>query len=129
MLKLTSLALGLLTVISIAPASQAIPLDVSILAVQHPAGDRHSQVVLSVNPETRREPEHYQSRETGYRYRQEAERRRQLELAREREAQERLAAERRRRQQYAQRHGNSHGEYRDNHRESRDYQGEYRRNR
>jgi predicted metalloprotease len=124
-LKLTSLALGLLTVTSLAPSAQAIPIDVGIFAVQHPDGDLHSQVILNVNPQVRRESGYNHRWEGGQRQRQEAERRRQFELAREREEQARLAAKRLRRQQYAKYHNNSYGGYRDN----GGYQSEYRHDR
>jgi hypothetical protein len=116
MLKLTSLGIGLLTVISMVPAAQALPIQNSNSDLHRLEGDLHSQIILNVNPQIRREQE--------YHYRWEAARRRQLELEREREAQERLAAERRRHRQYAKHHsnGNSHGEY-------RDYHSEYRRDR
>ena len=125
MLKLSSLALGLLTVISLAPSAQAFPVNSNTRD-----GNLQAQVILNVNPQIRREQE--------YRYRGESNRRRQVELIREREVRERLAAERRqlelarerevqarlaaerRRQEYAQRYNKSHGGY-------RDVRGDYRR--
>jgi hypothetical protein len=134
MLKLTSLALGLLTVISLAPSAQAIPIDVSILAIQRPQGDLQSQVILNVNPQVRQESAHRYGGDGGKYYRQESERHRQLELAREREEQARLAAKRlRRQQQYARYHGNFRDGYRgyqgNSYIESRGNYGEYRRDR
>jgi hypothetical protein len=131
MLKLSSLALGLLTIISLAPSAQAFPVQGNTPDLHRRDENLRSQVILNVRPEIRREEEH--------RYRGESERHRQLELVREREVQARLAAERhrqlelarerevqarlaaeRRRQEYAQRRHNSHGEH-------RDVRGDYRR--
>lgn len=98
MLKFTSLALGLLTVIAIAPASQAATYNNSV-SVQKPAADLHSQLIIKIGGQ----PE--------YHHRGEAERRRELERERERER-EREAA-RRRHQSYGHRyHGDDRGEYR-----------------
>jgi hypothetical protein len=159
MLKLTSLAVGLLTVISLAPSAQAFPIqgntpdlyrrDASV----RPQVPQVPQINVTINPQLQREQEYrrrgeldrrqaelarereVQARSAADRHRQwelarerevqvrlAAERSRQAELAREREIQARLAAERSRHQQYAQRHGNSHGTYRDqgNYRDSRD---------
>jgi hypothetical protein len=77
MLKLTSLALGLLTVIAIAPTSQAAT-NVSSLALQTPAGDLHSQVIIKLGGQ----PQYYQRGEGARR----RELQRQRELEREREA-------------------------------------------
>jgi hypothetical protein len=88
MVKLTSLALGLLTVIAIAPAAQAATTS-NPLSIQKPAGDLHSQVIIKLGGQ----PQYY--------HRGEAERRRELEREREREA----AARRRHHPQY-------HSEYR-----------------
>jgi hypothetical protein len=103
MLKLTSLVLGLLTVMAIAPASQAATTS-NPLSIQKPAGDLHSQVIIKLGGQ----PE--------YHHRGEAERRRELERERERERaleREREAA-RRRHQSYGHRqyHGDDRGEYR-----------------
>jgi hypothetical protein len=122
MLKLTTLAIGLLTVISMAPSAQAYPVQGSTSDI-HRQGDLHPQIILNVNPEHRNVNPEYR-REQEYHQRREADRRRQIELEREREFQARLAAERRRRE-YAQHRHNSHSDYREN----RDYRGEYRRDR
>jgi membrane protein involved in colicin uptake len=127
MLKISSLVVGLLTVISLAPSAQAFP-------IQGNSPDLHrrdeavrpqlAQVILNINPQQSREQEYRHRgesdrrqaeliREREFQARSAAERHRQLELAREREVQARLAAERSRHQQYAQRHGNSHGNVRD----------------
>jgi hypothetical protein len=71
MLKLTSLVLGLLTVIAIAPASQAMTTNNSHVSLQTPAGNLHSQVILKIGGQ----PE--------YRHRDNADRRRELERERE----------------------------------------------
>jgi hypothetical protein len=159
MLKLTSLVVGLLTVISLAPSAQAFPIQGNNSdlyrrdAAVRPQVPQVPQINVTINPQLQREQEYrrrgeldrrqaelarereIQARLVAERYRQTelarerevkarlaAERRQQLELAREREIQARLAAERSRRQQYAQRHGNSYGTYRDNgnYRDSRD---------
>ena len=73
MLKLTSLALGLLTVIALAPASQAATT-ITPLSLQQPAGNLHSQVILKIGGS----PVYHESAE--------ARRRREIELEREREA-------------------------------------------
>ncbi len=96
MLKLTSFALGLLTVIAIAPASQAATTS-NPLSIQKPAGDLHSQVIIKLGGQ----PE--------YHHRGEAERRRELEREREREREREAAARRRHHHQY---HGDDRGEYR-----------------
>jgi hypothetical protein len=71
MLKLTSLALGLLTVITIAPKSEAMSANVSPLSLQQPAGNLHSQVIIKLGGQ----PERYDRAEI-----------RRRELEREREA-------------------------------------------
>ncbi len=98
MLKVTSVALGLLTLLSLAPAAQAVPLIIG--------GDRNSQpqIKVIVNPQSntterrdddryRQYPEHRHGRD---RYREEQERYRQIQ-ARKREARERWEAAHRRR--------------------------------
>ncbi len=63
MLKLTSLALaqpigtiiGLLTVIAIAPKSEAMTANAQPISLQQPAGDLHAQVIFKIGtPEYRR---------------------------------------------------------------------------
>jgi hypothetical protein len=96
MLKFTPLALGLLTVIAIAPASQAATT-LHPVSLQQPTGDLHSQVILKIGGQ----PE--------YHHREEAARRRELERERERERE----AARRRHQYYSHHHSREyHGEYR-----------------
>jgi hypothetical protein len=77
MLKLTSLALGLLTVIAIAPKSEAMSATTSPLSLQTPAGNLHSQVTIKLGGQSERNDRYDRG---------EAYRRRELELAREREA-------------------------------------------
>jgi hypothetical protein len=89
MLKLTTLALGLLTLISLAPSAQAAPLfdrghDNYPTPVQRTVGDRNSQPEIKVivnpqsrpevRPENRREERYENRRGDEYRYRQEADR-------------------------------------------------------
>ncbi len=94
MLKLTSLLLGLLTVIAIAPASHAAT-NINPLSIQKPAGDLHSQVIIKLGEQPQ------------YRRRVQAARQRELEREREREAA-------RRRQQSRGRYDKYHGQYRHN---------------
>ena len=120
MLKLTSLAIGLLTAISIVPAAQAFPVGND--------SDRHhrdnqSQVVVSVNAPIHREAE--------YRPGWEADRRRQLELVREREARARWESAHTRHHQYGRDSYNDryrHSEYRrdNNSYDNRDRHHDYR---
>lgn len=91
MSKLTTFAIGLLTVISIAPQSQAMATNVTHVAVERPAGDI-AQITVKIGGQPQ------------YSNRWEVQRRRQLELEREREA------ERRRHEYYSQR---NHNKYRD----------------
>jgi hypothetical protein len=109
MFKPTTFALGLLTLISLAPSAQAASIfdrghDNYPTPVQRPVGDRNSQPEIKVivnpqsrpevRPEIRREDRYENRRGDEYRYRQEAERRRHMEIAREREIRERIARER-----------------------------------
>lgn len=71
MLKFTSLAIGLLTVITLVPAAQATTANTSPISVQTPAKDLHSQIIVKIGGQ----PE--------YRHRGEAERRQELERERE----------------------------------------------
>jgi hypothetical protein len=134
MFKPTTFALGLLTIISLAPSAQAAPLfdrghDNYPTPVQRPVGDRNSQpeIKVIVNPqsrpevrseirhEDRREDRYENRRGDEYRYRQEAERRRHMEIAREREIRERIARERDEREARARweaSHRRHHGGYR-----------------
>ena len=94
MLKLTSLAIGLLTVISMAPRSEAMTANDHPISIERPAANLHSQVILKIG-------------ERGYSRRGDYQRRRELELQRERE---REAA---RRRQYRRHYDRSErGEYR-----------------
>jgi hypothetical protein len=105
MLKLTSLALGLLTIIAIAPASQAATTS-NPLSIHKPAGDLHSQVIIKLGGQQQ------------YDYhRGEAERRRELERERERELEREREAAQRRHQSYGHRqsHGDNRGDYHRDH--------------
>jgi hypothetical protein len=73
MLKLTSLAIGLLTVVSMAPKSEAMSVTAAPLSLQQPAGDLHAQVIFKIGGQQ------------DYRRRMNLQRRRELELQRERE--------------------------------------------
>ncbi len=111
MLKITSLAIGLLTVLSIAPRSAAMTANSRPLTVPQPAADRHAQLIIKIGGG---QPE-YHHREEEYRHRQW-----EIERARERERE----AERRRREYYSRRYHDRdrhHEEYRRD-----EYRGEYR---
>lgn len=105
MSKLTALALaqpigtiiGLITVILIAPQSQAMTTNVTPVAVERPARDI-AQITVKIGGQPQ------------YSNRWEVQRRRQLELERERERER--EAERRRSEYYSQRnHNKYHSEY------------------
>jgi hypothetical protein len=86
MLKFTSLAVGLLTAISIVPAAQARPIydrDTTPVIIQQPVRAISPQVIV-VTPQARQN--------VGYRTGWTADRYRQLELIREREARARWEA-------------------------------------
>lgn len=117
MFKPTTFVLGLLTLISLAPSAQAAPLfdrghDNYPTPIQRPVGDRNSQpeIKVIVNPQSRPESRYENRRGDEYRYRQEAERRRQIEIVREREIRERIAREREARARWEARH-RRHGGY------------------
>ena len=99
MLKVTSLVLGLLTVIAIVPKSDAMLTNDRPLSIEQPAGNLHAQIIFQIG-------------QPDYRNRGQAQRRREFELAREREA------ERRRREYYQRNHyrgrdrDRNYGEYR-----------------
>jgi hypothetical protein len=97
MSKLTAFAIGLLTVISIAPQHQAMATNITPVTVERPAGDI-AQITVKIGGQPQ------------YSNRWEVQRRRQLELERERERER--EADRRRREYYSQRnHDRYHGEY------------------
>ncbi|AFY96259.1 hypothetical protein [Chamaesiphon minutus] len=84
MLKFTSLALGLLTAISIVPSAQALPISgTPVIVTQTYRGDR-TPVVVNVTHPTYRGSKYYRGWET--------DRRRQIELIRQREARARWEA-------------------------------------
>jgi hypothetical protein len=73
-LKLTSLAIGLLTIVSIAPHAEAMTATAVPASIERPAANLHSQVILKVG-----------DRHRGYSRGGILQRRRELELRRERE--------------------------------------------
>ena len=109
MLKLTSLALGLLTIIALAPASQAAT-NVNPLSLQKPAGDLHAQVIIKLGGEAGRRRELEREREVARRRELERER----EAARRRELEREREAARRSYQSHGHRqyHGDDRVEYR-----------------
>ncbi len=109
MLKFTSLAIALLTVIAIAPKSEAIPLDIQSISFNQPARGQQPQILVKIGSQQQ------------YANRWEEKRHRQLELRRERERE----AERRRHEYYAQRH-HARDTYRPQVRETSDRHSEYR---
>jgi hypothetical protein len=87
MLKFKSLAIGLLTTISLLPAAQAMAAGSSNLpAIQKPSGDLQAQVILKIGPQIRRDRVYYP--------RQDWRLRRQWERERAREARARWEADR-----------------------------------
>jgi hypothetical protein len=125
MLKFTSLAVGLLTAISIVPAAQARPIydrDTTPVIIQQPV--RTSPQVIVVTPQTQN---------AIYRQGWTADRYRQMELVREREARARWEAAHSRHGRYSRYHRSSNDRndyYRGNNSYSeRSYRGEYHRDR
>jgi hypothetical protein len=92
MSKLTALAIGLLTVISIAPQSQAMTTNIDSPSLQQPAANLHSQIILKV-AEQQREYSHHRHDESEDRYHGH---RRERELEREREFERKREAKRHR---------------------------------
>ncbi len=76
MLKLTSLAIGLITLVSFAPKSEAMNANVQPSSLQQPAGNLHSQIIFRIG-------------NRGYTRGQEGQYRRDLVMQRKREAQRR----------------------------------------
>jgi hypothetical protein len=104
--KIAPFAIGLLTVISIAPSSQAMTATAQPQSLQQPSRDLHAQIQIIIGGG---HPEYH----GGYRYRREAERRRYIEF------------ERRRQEYYSRRH-----RYRDRYySDDRYYSGDRYRNR
>jgi hypothetical protein len=95
MLKLTALAIGLLTAISIAPAAQAANIGGSAPTIHQASDNLHAQIIIKVGGSSDDGHDRYRD---GYH-------RRQAELAREREAYEARvqweSEQRRRQRQYA----------------------------
>jgi hypothetical protein len=127
MLKFTSLAIGILTAISIVPAAQARPVyDSTPVIIQQPSRSTSPQVIV-VTPQTRNSDYHQ-----GWT----ADRHRQWEAAREREARARWELAHSRHRQYGRYHNSyndrdRYNEYRrdNNSYNDRSYHGEYRRDR
>ncbi|WP_310413989.1 hypothetical protein [Chamaesiphon sp. OTE_8_metabat_110] len=92
MLKLTSLAIGLLSILTMAPRSEAMTANARPVSIDRPAANLQSQIILKIG-------DRGYSRGSNYR------RRRELELQREREAA-------RLRRQSLRRERRSYGEYR-----------------
>ncbi len=105
MSKLTSLAVGLLTAISIVPAAQAMAASSNTSVTSRPAADLHAQVIVKIGTPVYREPEYHRDWEA---------RRRHIEWEREREARARWEAERRH-HRYEREHREYHGDYRHDH--------------
>lgn len=115
MLKLKSLAIGLLTAISLAPAAQAMNASGNTPTTQKASENLHAQIIIKVNPKIGGghdyDRDHYEherhERERYERERAERYHRRREELARReheaREARARWEEEQRRRHEYAQR--------------------------
>jgi hypothetical protein len=91
MLKLTSLAIGLLTVISMAPTAEAMTAKVYPVSISQPAANLQSQVILKIG-----------DRDRGYSRWSILQRRRDQELRRERQARRRERARRRDERSYNQ---------------------------
>jgi hypothetical protein len=98
--KFTALAIALLTVMSIAPKSQAMSANASSLSVNQPAGDLHAQLIIKIGGQSDR------SYRDDDRYRQ---------IDREREE------ERRRREYYSQRRQDRERYYRERRHDNRRY--------
>jgi hypothetical protein len=96
MLKFTSLAVGLLTAISIVPAAQARPIYDNTPVIIQQSRDIRTPVVVKVIPQTRQD--------SGYRQGWKADRYRQIELVREREARARWEAAHSRHGRYDRHH-------------------------
>jgi hypothetical protein len=116
MLKFTSLAIGLLTAISIVPAAQARPVyDSTPVIIQQPSRSASPQVIV-VTP---------QNRNSEYHQGWTADRHRQMELAREREARARWEAAHPRNRHYNRYNHSSNARY-DYHRDNNSSNDRYR---
>ena len=88
MSKLTTLAISLLTVISIAPKSQAMTTNTNSPSLQQPAANLHSQVIFKVAEQPREysyHRRHDKSEDRHHGHRREEEREHELEQEHERE--------------------------------------------
>ena len=111
--KLTALAIALLTVISIAPKSQAMTKTASPLSIAQPARDLQAQLVIKIGGHSDRSASRGDDRRRDDYYRR---------LEQEREA------ERRRREYYSQRRQDRDRYHRDRDEYRGDYGRDYRRN-
>lgn len=101
MSKITSIAVGLLTAISIVPAAGAMAAIPNTPAIQQPAENLHAQVILKIGPQIRRAHTPYYRREAERLDR--LERRARVREARASEARARWEAERYDRYKYGNR--------------------------
>jgi hypothetical protein len=116
MLKFTSLAIGLLTAISIVPSAQALPISgTPVIVTQTYRGDRTPVVVVT--------PQTYSHSRSGYSRSWESARRRQLEIIRAREARARWEARHSRYKYYNHRYSNDR--YTDYRRDNNSYGDRY----
>jgi hypothetical protein len=76
MLKFTSIAIGLLTIVSMTPKSEAITANVQPSSLQQPAGNLHSQIIFRIG-------------DRGYTRREEGQYRRDLKMQRKRDSERR----------------------------------------
>jgi hypothetical protein len=90
MSKLVSLAIGLLTVISIAPRSEAMSANLQPSSLQQPAENLHAQIIFRIG-------------DRGYTRRQEWQYRRDLKMQQQREAERRQYRNRRNRERERER--------------------------
>jgi hypothetical protein len=76
MLKFMSIAIGLITIVSFAPKSEAMSANIQPSSLQQPAANLHSQIIFRIG-------------ERGYTRREEGQYRRDLKMQRKREAERR----------------------------------------
>jgi hypothetical protein len=117
MSRFTALTIGLLTVISIAPSSQAMTTNASLQSLKQPTGDLHAQLIIKIGGEPdrgyRRDDRH-----RDFEQQREAERRRREYYSQRRHARERFRRDldehrrdERRGEHREQREHGEHGEY------------------
>jgi hypothetical protein len=110
MLKLTSLAIGLLTVLAIAPKSEAMTASINSQSLHQPAGDLHAQLIIKIG-DTSTNNHRYSDYE--YEREREAAARRRAYYARHRRYENREYRNENR--EYRNENRESHGEYRHSH--------------